>query len=103
MSTDPKTIELLMDRLVGAGDIRSRKMFGEYGIYCDGVFIGVVCDDNFHLKPTRQTLEMAPELELAPAYSGAKPSLVIPPERWDDEDWLHALITATTAALAKAK
>ncbi len=101
MSTDPKTIELLLDRLADAGDVTARKMFGEYGLYCDGVFIGVVCDDNFHIKPTKQTADMTAGLEMAPAYDGARPSLLIPPESWDDSDWLVELVRTTALALAR--
>nr|WP_321456630.1 TfoX/Sxy family protein [uncultured Cohaesibacter sp.] len=103
MSTDPKTIELLLDRLTDAGDVTARKMFGEYGLYCDGVFIGVVCDDNFHIKPTKQTASLTKHLESAPAYPGAKPSPIIPAEMWDEQDWLEDLVRATTMALGKKK
>ncbi len=103
MASDPRTIELLLERLEPAGLMRARKMFGEYGIYCDGVFIGVVCADRFHLKPTEAGLAAAPELELIPAYAGAKPSMVVPADRWDDADWLVPLIRITLAHLPPAK
>jgi TfoX/Sxy family transcriptional regulator of competence genes len=95
MATDERTIELLLERIAPAGEVAARKMFGEYGIYCDGRFIGVVCDDQFHLKPTGPGMAEAPELELAPAYPGARPSMVVPAERWDDEAWLVALVQTT--------
>lgn len=103
MSTDQRTIDLLLERLAVAGEPSARKMFGEYGIYCDGVFIGVVCDDRFHVKPTKQGLAFAPELELAPAYDGAKPSMVVPGERWDDQEWLRELVRITVESLRKTK
>ena len=101
MATDPRTIELLLDRISPAGQASARKMFGEYGIYCDDTFIGVVCSNRFHLKPTPSGLTYADDLELAPAYDGAKPSLVVPADRWDDEDWLVALIRLTVNSLSK--
>ena len=32
------------------GEIKSRKMFGGYGIYHDGVMFGLVADDELYLK-----------------------------------------------------
>ena len=103
MATDPRTIDLLLERTAAAGAMATRKMFGEYGLYCDGVFIGVVCDDRLHLKPTKPGLTLAPGLEMQPAYPGAKPSLVVPAERWDEEDWFIPLLTATRDALSKGR
>ena len=40
MATAPGTIEYLCDQLAGLGDIRSKKMFGEYGIYCNEKIVG---------------------------------------------------------------
>ena len=101
MSTSHQTIELILDRISGAGEVRARKMFGEYGLYCNNVFFGLVCDDQLHIKPTKQTTHIAANMEMAPAYPGAKPSIVIPPELWDDQDWLVDLVRSTTLALEK--
>ena len=103
MSTDQRTIDLLLERLAVAGEPSARKMFGEFGIYCDGVFIGVVCDDRFHIKPTKEGLAFGHDLEMAPAYDGAKPSMVVPGERWDDPEWLRELVRITVESLGKAK
>ena len=37
------------------GLIASRKMFGGYGIYHDGVMIGLVADDSLYLKEDKST------------------------------------------------
>ncbi len=29
-------------------------MYGEYGIYCDGTFVAVVCGDRLYVRPTRR-------------------------------------------------
>ena len=51
-----------------AGAIRSRKMFGEYGLYCDDVFFAVICDDQFFVKVTPQGETAFPGLPKAPPY-----------------------------------
>ena len=40
-------VNYVAEQLREAGAIRSRKMFGEYGLYCDNVFFAVICDDQF--------------------------------------------------------
>lgn len=103
MATDPRTIERLLDALAAAGEMRAKPMFGEYGLYCGDRFIGVVCNDQFHLKPTKAGRALAPELELLPAYAGAKPSMVVPAERWDEADWITGLVQTTAQNLPPPK
>lgn len=40
-------VEYVCDQIGGAGSIAYKKMFGEYGVYCDGKVIGVICDNQF--------------------------------------------------------
>jgi DNA transformation protein and related proteins len=103
MPTDPATVAHLCSQLAGAGDVSSRKMFGEYGLYCDGVFVGVVCDDTLFIKPTPAGDRLTPDMDRAPPYDGAKPSIRVPAERIDDAPWLAELVRQTAAALAKRK
>ena len=46
---------------------------------------------------------MAPDLRLAPAYDGAKHSMVVPVDKLDEADWLVPLIRTTTANLPPPK
>ncbi len=39
-----------IDQLAGIGDVVSRKMFGGVGLYCDGVFFGLIARDELYLK-----------------------------------------------------
>lgn len=103
MASDPRTIALLLERIGSAGEMSARKMFGDYGLYCDGVFIGVICDDELHLKPTDQGRAFAPDLEESPAYKGARPSPVVPADLWDEEDWMIELIQITKANVKPVK
>lgn len=103
MATDPRTITTLLACLEAVGAVRAKPMFGEYGIYAADCFVGVVCNDQFHLKPTKAALGFAPDLALAPAYPGAKPSMVVPAERWDDPDWMAELVQITLEHLPRPK
>ncbi|MEO6091605.1 MAG: TfoX/Sxy family protein [Novosphingobium sp.] len=86
--------------MAGAGDIRAKRMFGEYGVYCDDIFIGVICNDTLYVKPTPQGDAIADGLDRVPPYQGAKPSIEVPEDRLEDHGWLAGLIQATRDALS---
>ena len=52
MASHPDYVEYVMEQLRGAGSVRARKMFGEYGLFCDGTFFAVICDDQLFIKIT---------------------------------------------------
>ena len=45
MASHGDFVNFVAEQLGEAGSIRSRKMFGEYGLYCDDVFFAVICGD----------------------------------------------------------
>lgn len=72
MASRIEFVEFIVDQLRGAGEITYRKMFGEYGIYCNGKIFGLICDDQLFLKITKAGQETCPDLVEAPPYEGAK-------------------------------
>jgi DNA transformation protein and related proteins len=50
MATSSDFHEFVLDQLEGLGELRSRKMFGEYGVYCDELFFALVADEALWLK-----------------------------------------------------
>jgi TfoX/Sxy family transcriptional regulator of competence genes len=74
-------------------------MFGEYGLFCDGKTVALVCDDQLFVKPTGPGRALAQGAIERPAYPGARPSLLIDPELWEKSDWLAELMRATANAL----
>ncbi len=50
----------------GAGEISYKKMFGEYGVYCNEKFIGVICDNQLYIKKTEAGALLYPGCEEAP-------------------------------------
>jgi len=103
VATDPRTIAHLLEQAAGAGDVSARKMFGEYGLYCDGRIVALVCDDQLFVKPTAAGRALIGTPEEAPPYPGAKPSFRIDADLWDDGEWLAGRIAATTAELPLPK
>ena len=52
MSSDQSFVDYVCDQMLDAGVIRSRKMLGEFAIYCDDKVVALVCDDQLFVKPT---------------------------------------------------
>ncbi len=102
MATDPDTITFLLEQMAGAGNITSRRMFGEYALYCDGKVVAFVCDDQLFLKPTPEGRALLGTPTEAPAYPGSKMYYLIETEL-DEPDALARLIATTAAALPEPK
>ena len=90
-------MDYVAEQLREAGSIRSRKMFGEYGLYCDDVFFAVICDDQLFVKVTPEGEAAFPNLPKAPPYEGARDSFLV--EDVDDRDTMTALTRLTCLAL----
>lgn len=103
MASQQSIVDYLTEQMSGAGEVTARKMFGEYGVYCDARIIGLICKDQLFLKPTEAGRAFMGEVEEAPAYEGAKPSFVIPEDKWDDREWLAALVRLTHDELPEPK
>ena len=103
MASNAEFVEFVVDQMAAAGHISSRKMFGEYGVYCDGKLIGLVCDDQLFIKPTEAGREFIGKTVEAPPYPSAKPSLLISTTQLEDADWLAELVRLTFAALPMPK
>ncbi|MCW2288629.1 TfoX/Sxy family protein [Leucobacter luti] len=103
MSTRVETIEFLTDQLSALPNIRTRSMFGEYGMYCDEKVVAFICDDTLFVKPTDAGREYLGTPDEAPAYPGSKLYFRIDGDRWEDREWLAGLIDCTAAALPAPK
>lgn len=102
MASDQKFVDYIVDQISPAGEILAKKMFGEYGLYCDGKFFGMICDDKFFVKPTEPGREFIGQPVEAPPYNGAKNSFLIE-DKIDDSDWVSELVRITSAALPPPK
>ncbi len=103
MASQQTTVDHLVDQMQAAGHVTAKKMFGEYGLYCDGKIVALVCDDLLFVKPTAVARTRTAGFDEAPPYPGAKPSIVIPTDKWEDREWLSELIRASAAELPPPK
>lgn len=90
MSTQLDFVDYVCDQAKNAGIITYRKMFGEYGIYCNGVIIALICDNQLFIKKTKAGLTFYPDCVLAPPYHNASLYLLI--ENLENSDFLCELI-----------
>ena len=91
------TVDFIVEQIGAAGSISARKMFGEYGIYCDGKMVALVCDDQLYVKQTAAGNAFAGACPEGFPYPGAKAHLLISGDRWDDFEWLTELIKLSAA------
>jgi DNA transformation protein len=103
MSTQQSTIDFLLDQLSDVPQMTSRKMFGEYALYCGRKVVAFVCDDQLFIKPTDAGRTFLKTPTEAPAYPGSKMYFLIDGEKWDDREWLGELIQVTANALPQPK
>jgi len=101
MASNADYVQYIAEQCSGAGEITAKKMFGDYGIYCDGLLFGLICDDRFFIKPTETALSLAKEKILRPPYEGARPYLYIADV--DDCDYLSQLVRQTCKELPLPK
>ena len=102
MASKQEYVDYILEQIDNSGEIICKKMFGEHGIYCNGTFFGMICDDKFFIKPTEGGKSFMELYDLAPAYPGAKPSILID-ERIEDQNWISQLIRITVAELPKPR
>lgn len=101
MASKQEFVDYVCEQLELAGPVWSRKMFGEYGIYCDGKYFAVVCDDRLLVKITEAGKELMPDCPQALPYEGAGPMFLI--EDVSDKNFMAKVAQVTCDALPAPK
>ncbi|WP_192822742.1 TfoX/Sxy family protein [Rufibacter sp. LB8] len=102
MAFDKNFVYFVLGQIKDAGEITAKKMFGEYGVYCDGKLFGLICDNKLFIKPTSSGRRFIGEVIEASPYEGAKPSFLIG-AKIEDRDWLSELIRISVKELPLPK
>ena len=100
MSSTPEFVRFVADQLSLAGDIAYRRMFGEYGLYCNGQFFGTVEDNQLFIKMTEPAGQLLGEPIIASPHEGARFYLI---EELEDRLFLAELVRVTCQALPAPK
>ncbi len=102
MASNKDFVNFVLEQIGDAGEVMAKKMFGEYGVYCDGKIFGVICDNKLFIKPTQAGRDYIGEVVEAPAYEGAKPSFLIE-DKIEDGEWLSELVKISVKELPEPK
>ena len=100
MATNKDYMEFTAEQLSEAGTITYRKMFGEYGVYCDGIFFGTVEDNQLYIKITVGGKNFMPNAVIAFPHEGASFFLI---ENIEDKEFLKNIVRITCAELPPPK
>jgi len=102
MASDQNFVDFVLDQIENAGEITAKKMFGEYGVYSDGIIFALICDNKLFIKPTNAGRDFIQDVVEAPPYTGAKPSFLIE-DKIEDREWLSELVRITVKELPEPK
>ena len=97
MASSVDFMQFVLDQLQLAGEMTSKKMFGEYAVYCDTKVVGFICDDRLYVKPTDAGRAYIGEVTEGHPYPGSKPYFWIQ-DQLDDAHWLSGLVRVTAEA-----
>ena len=97
MASSREYFDFIIDQLSLVDGITSRKMMGEYILYCDGKIFGGIYDDRFLVKPTKSAFAKMPEAKRELPYYGAKEMLLV--EDVENREFLRDLVSSILSDL----
>ena len=96
MASSEEFVRYVCEQLADAGEITCRRMFGEYGLWCDGKFFATIEDGMLCLKITEAGRRLLRGAEIIEPHEGARFLYVA---ELDDRVFLAELIRCTCAEL----
>src|SRR5277367_1150279 len=101
MATDKEFIAYVCEQLRGAGEISSKRMFGQAAVYLEDKVVGLVFDNQLFVKATEQGRAKIGVLVEARPFAGANNWFLM--ADLDDPEFLADLIRTTADALPVPK
>ena len=77
MATTVEYIEYVCEQIRGIGDIRYKKMFGEYMVYLNNKPVLLVCDNNVFVKKLDCIESIMANADVGVPYKGAKEHYIL--------------------------
>lgn len=77
MSTTQDFAEYVCEQIRDTGNVRYRKMFGEYMVYVNDKPVLLVCDNTVFVKQLDAISNLLSDADVALPYTGAKPHYVL--------------------------
>jgi TfoX/Sxy family transcriptional regulator of competence genes len=102
MASDESFVKFIAEQVETVGNIRYRKMFGEYALYCNEKVVALICNNQLFVKKSDAGRAFIGDVVEAAAYKGARPSFLIE-DQCEDKEWLSELIRLTEKELPLPK
>jgi len=102
VTSDPGFVEYVRDQIGAAGDVSSRKMFGEFAIYSGDKVVALVTNDQLFVRPTDGGRAFIGSPVEARPYPSTRAHFLIE-DRLDDGEWMSELIRITALELPPPK
>ena len=77
MATAASYIAFVLEQLDRFGDVRAKKMFGEYMVYVNDKPILLVCDNTVYVKKLPEIEELMSDAECGVPYDSAKEHYIL--------------------------
>jgi TfoX/Sxy family transcriptional regulator of competence genes len=103
MSTTTSQFEFIFDQLGFVSQLRSRKMFGEYGIYSGDKFFALVCNDSLFLKATPSLRSILIDDGVRPYIGASDGYFHIPDTELEELEILKKYVVASLDFIPKPK
>lgn len=91
MASSQDFIEFVCNQLMDTGQVRYRKMFGEYMIYVNDKPVLLVCDNTVFVKQLECVEEYLKDASKGSPYTGAKEQYILD---IDDSELCYTVVTA---------
>lgn len=92
MASDLSFIEYVSEQLRDTGEVRYKKMFGEYMVYVDNIPTVLVCDNTPYIKKLDSIKNLMENSQTGFPYDGAKEHYILD---IDDKEGLGEIIEKT--------
>lgn len=103
MATTEDYIQYVCEQINGTGEIRSRKMFGEYMVYVNNKPILLVCDNTVYVKKLDCIVDRMKNAETGLPYQGAKEHYILDIDDMDFSREIVGLLEPVTPLPKKRK
>ena len=77
MATNPGFVEFICDQINECGNIRNKKMFGEYMVYVNEKPVLLICNDIVYVKIKEEIEDLMRDAETGFPYNGAKEHYIL--------------------------
>lgn len=89
MATTVDYMEYVCDQIQGSGDIRYKKMFGEYMLYVNNKPLFTVCNNTVYVKKHPCIADKMSQAECGAPYPGAKEHYIL---NIEDADFCREIV-----------